>query len=99
MQNSSHLLTHQQSQLAQAPNDIEPGGGSGRLAPADLFAHDGCPAQTKLGRGIRQRAMVKPQLPAAFLASSLTTDHLPKLPPAAISGSDEVSGDRPRDAQ
>src|ERR1019366_7964417 len=44
-------------------------------------------------------AAVKPLLPAAYLASSPTTDHLRKLPPSTISGSGEVSGDRPRGAQ
>src|SRR5207302_7183773 len=47
----------------------------------------------------RWRAAVKRLLPAVYLSSSPTTDRLPKLPPATISGSGEVSGDQPRDAR
>src|SRR5260370_1123021 len=49
--------------------------------------------------GIRWRAAVKRLLPAAYLSSSPTTDRLPRLPPSTISGSGEVSGDRPHGAQ
>jgi PadR family transcriptional regulator, regulatory protein PadR len=40
-----------------------------------------------------------PLLPAVYPASSPTTGRLPILPPLAISGSGEVSSDRPPDAR
>src|SRR6266581_6983777 len=49
--------------------------------------------------GTRWRATAKPLLPAVFPHSSPTTGHLRKLRPSTISGSGEVSDDRPRGAQ
>src|SRR5215813_6184225 len=57
------------------------------------------PIDRRRNAGTRWRAVVKPQLLAASLPSSPTTAHLRKLLPSAISGSGEVSGDRPRDAR
>ena len=48
--------------------------------------------------GTRSRAVVKPLLPEAYLASFPTTDHLPTRRPLTISGSGEACGDRPLDA-
>src|ERR1035437_3442602 len=57
------------------------------------------PKDRRGNAGIRWRPAVKLLLPAVYPASSPTTGRLPILPPSAISGSGEVSGDRPPDAR
>src|SRR5665213_921717 len=57
------------------------------------------PTDRTRSAGTCWRAAVKRLLPAAYLPSSPTTDHLPKLQPSTISGLGEVSGDQPRDAR
>src|SRR2546427_12406006 len=72
----------------------------GRQSPRPWFSGAKLPPidQTRSG-GTRSQAAAKPPSLAAFPLSSLTIGHLPILQLSTISGSGEVSGDRPRGAR
>src|SRR6266567_8753952 len=74
---------------------------SGRLLrhplPPSCARHQ--PRDRRGNEGTRWRSAVMPLLLAAYPVSSLPTGRLPILPPSTISGSGEVSSDRPPDAR